>query len=177
MRRTCIIPLLFWFSSAHSSGAAGDRFTHYAGFELERSTLSDVQDLLGESRIREAGDAGEYQAWVCYSTAWGEVRFNSGEMGGGTVLLGITMSESMAADCPEAGRPLPTEIAGLRLGIAPEQFKHVTGTVIEWDNDVGTATFEYKIHEKPPVDVLITVVGTFSEGRLVKFSVWKIAST
>lgn len=167
MRRTCILPLLFCLSSTQASDVAGDRFTHYAGFDLERTTLSEVQDALGHSRVRESGDAGEYQAWVCYSTEWGEVQFDSGEMGGGTVLLGITMSKPMSPDCPRAGRPLPTEIAGLRLGITPQRFKEVTGTDIAWDNDVGTATFEYKIPGKTPVDVLITVVGTFSQGRLV----------
>jgi hypothetical protein len=158
----------------------GDHFTHFAGFDLGKATLSDVQKRLGASRVRESGDAGEYEAWVCYSTPHGEVQFNSGEMGRGTDLLGFTLSTSKSApDCPAANRPLPREISGLKLGITREEFQAITGATIKWANDVGTATFEYRTtaQAQPPIDVFISLVGTFSKGKLVKLVVWKIEST
>jgi len=177
MRHFLIALLLLANSAAQAAGELpGDHFTHFAGFDLGKGTLSDVQARLGASPLRESGDAGEYEAWICYATPRGEVRFNSGEMGGGTDLLGFTISKFEAADCPLVKSPLPVEIGGLRLGMTRKEFQAATGTDVKWANDVGTAVFEYR--ETPAgrlaIDASISVIGTFAGDRLVKLAVWKI---
>ena len=158
----------------------GDKFTHFAGYELGKATLVEVQDQYGKSRVRESGDAGEYEAWICYATPYGEVQFNSAEMGGGTDLIGFTLSQaSTAKDCPKPKSELPTQIAGLALGTSKGKFIQSAGNPIEWAKNTGTTSFEYQTMSADgvPIDVSITVIATFRSSKLVKLVIWKIETT
>ena len=74
----------------------GARYTRFAGFQLGSGTLADVEQQLGSANVVTSGDAGEYTASICYRTARGYVTFLSGEMGGGSDLLGFTVSRTAA---------------------------------------------------------------------------------
>ena len=171
---------LLVFLTAQASGQAGDKFTHFAGYDLGKATLSEVQTRYGKSRVRERGDAGEYEAWICYATPSGEIQFNSGEMGGGTDLLGFTISATPTAnDCPKPKTALPKEISGLKLGISKNRFAALANSPIEWVKNTGTARYDYQTKAAGGVslDVSISVIATFRSGRLTKLAVWKIEST
>lgn len=68
-----VVPFIAALATAASSQQQSEHFTHFAGFELGRATLSDVQKTLGLSRLHEAGDAGEYEAWICYQLPEGKL--------------------------------------------------------------------------------------------------------
>lgn len=130
MKNPTLLLLLLVGPVATAHENPGDRFIRFAGF-----------DPVGPSRIRETGDAGEYEAWICYSTPHGEIQFNSGEMGGGTDLLGSTISKSQsAADCPKPARSMPAKIGGLGLGMTRSRFRKILGTDTEWNGAWGEPT-------------------------------------
>lgn len=195
-----IVPLVS--ALAVASGNQGDSFTRFAGFELGQATLADVQEILGPSPTLEAGDAGEYEAWVCYSLPDGQVEFNSGEMGGnGHDLLGFTVSRhGRNRHCPDWPKAIPAPVmrlGGMPLGISKETFEAVLKAPVEWQGNHGTRHYDYRREpthaeilalppeirsqaEKVPstwmLDVLMTVEGTFEQDRLVTLSTWKIES-
>ena len=180
MRANVLALLLFATSATAASGLPGEQFTHYAGFDLAKHTLSDVQARFGASRVRRSGDGGESEAWICYATPDGEVQFNSGEMGGGTDLLGFTIRKNASAlDCPTAKGTLPSDIGGLKVGMTRKAFKAVAGAGVQWVGEEGTARFHHRLARagQATLDVDITVIGKFSGDRLVKFSVWKVEAT
>ena len=161
-----------------AAGHPGDQFTHYAGFELERATLADIQARLGPSRVHEQGDASDYEAWICYAGSNGEVRFNSGEMGGGTYLLGVTLVERAARRCPVPRKPLPASIGPVHLGQSVAEFTAAAGSAVKWSGHTATVAFDYAATnaQGERVDVSVSVLGTFQLGRLVKIQTWKIES-
>lgn len=175
--------VLAWLLAAlllQAGANPGDRFTHFAGFDLGKATLAEVQARHGPSPVRESGDAGEYEAWVCYATPGGEVQFNSGEIGGGTELIGFTLGPaSPAGDCPKPRQALPTGISGVRLGLTRAEFLAALRNPVEWTGDAGTSRFEYQSRtpDGVPLDVSITVLAAFQDGKLIRFAVWKIETT
>jgi hypothetical protein len=174
--------LMMVLASLLLQGAAnpGERFTHFAGFDLGKATLADVQARYGPSRVRESGDAGEYEAWVCYSTPDGEVQFNSGEMGGGTDLIGFTLGPpSPTGDCPKPRQALPYEISGMRPGLTRAEFMATLDNPVEWTGDIGTSRFDYQSRtpDGVPLDVSITILATFRDGKLIRLAAWKIETT
>jgi hypothetical protein len=176
---TNILPLLILLA-AQVFEQPGERFTHFAGFDLGEATFADVKNRYGESRIRERGQDADHETWICYSTDGAEIQFNSGEMGGEKYLLGFTISATPAEkDCPKPKATLPQGISGIELGISREQFAALVNHSIEWDKNVGTAMFEYqmKTSDGAPLDVSISVIVTFASNKLVKLTVWKIEST
>jgi len=176
---TSILALLVLLA-AQTHEQPGDRFTHFAGYDLGKATLSEVQTRYGKSRVRESGDAGEYEAWICYTTPGAEIQFNSGGMGGGTDLLGFTISATPTAkDCPKPKTVLPSEISGVKLGISKNQFTALMKNPVEWIKNTGTARFDYQAKTADGVllDVSISVIATFSSNKLSKLAVWKIEST
>jgi hypothetical protein len=159
---------------------SGERFTHFAGYDLGNATLAEVQTRYETSRVRERGDAAEYEAWICYAVPGAEIQFNSGEMGGGTDLLGFTISATATAnDCPKPKIPLPEEISGIKLGISKNQFATLTKKPVEWTGNIRTVPFAYpsKTVDGELLDVSISVIATFQLGKLSKLSVCKIEST
>jgi hypothetical protein len=176
---TSILALLVLLA-AQTHEQLGDRFTHFAGYDLGKATLSEVQTRYGKSRVRESGDAGEYEAWICYTTHGAEIQFNSGEMGGGTALLGFTISATPTAkDCPKPETVMPSEISGVKLGISKNQFTALMKNSVEWIKNTGTARFDYQARTEDGVllDVSISVIATFNSNKLTRLAVWKIEST
>jgi hypothetical protein len=185
---------------ATSPQQQSDCFTRFAEFELGHVTLSDVQKVLGSSPLMEAGDAGEYEAWICYSLPEGQVEFNSGEMGGEAHdLLGVTVAlHGRNKTCPAWPKTIPIpalQIGGVRIGISARAFAASLKVPVDWQGNIGSGTYEYRrkptqteILAQPEdirrqakqspasfmFDVDVTVEGTFERGRLVKLATWKI---
>lgn len=195
-------PLIAALATANAVGNQGDGFTRFAGFELGRAALADVQKILGPSPLQEAGDGGEYEAWVCYSLPAGQVEFNSGEMGGSSHdLLGFTVSRhGRNRHCPDWPGTIPApamRLGDIPLDISTEAFEAALEAPVEWQGNRGTCHYDYRREPTPAeilalpaelrtqagndpaqfmLDVLITVEGTFDHGRLVTLTAWKIES-
>ena len=200
-----IVFLLFLLASLAQSALAQDsgaKFTSFAGFRLGTVTLSDVQKKFGKAKLIETGEAGEYEAAICYRTNLGLVYFLSGEMGGSELdLLAFGVSDSdKTKPCSPFPKKWPSprlELAGLHLGMTKAEFERVITTKVEWNGNIGRAFYQSKRAmtsaeidaqsddvrrmistgvQQDYFDVLVSVVGTFSEGKLVDFRVWKIES-
>jgi hypothetical protein len=200
-----VVFLIFLLASLWRPALAQDsgaKFTRFAGFHLGTVTLSDVQKKLGKAKLIETGEAGEYEAAICYRTYLGLVYFLSGEMGGSELDLlafGISGSDK-TKPCSPFPKKWPSsrlELAGLRLGMTKAQFERVVATKVEWNGDIGRAFYQSKLpmtsaeidvqpknvrrmiasgEQQDYFDVLVSVVGTFAEGKLIDFRVWKIES-
>ena len=197
-----VAPLIAALATTSAVESRSGQFTSFASFELGQVTLGDVQNILGSSPIKEAGEAGEYEAWVCYSLPTGQVEFNSGEMGGPSHdLLGFTVSRhGRNKHCPRWPKTIPVpplQIGDVPLGISTHAFEASLAVPLEWRGNTGTGNYEYRREpthaeilalpieirtqaDKDPtkfmLDVLVTVEGTFDHGRLVKLAAWKIES-
>lgn len=197
-----VAPLMAALAMTNAGENQGERFTRFAGFELDRAALGDVQKILGPSPLQEAGEAGEYEAWVCYSLPAGQVEFNSGEMGGSSHdLLGFTVSRhGRNRHCPDWPGAIPApamRLGDVPLGISAKEFEVALKAPVEWQGNLGTCHYDYRREptqaeilalpaelrtqaESDPaqfmLDVLITVEGAFDRGRLVTLTAWKIES-
>ena len=181
MKHLKFMLLLFVGLAAQASAHPGDRFTRFAGFEFEGATLAEVQARIGQSQLYTQGDASEAESWVCYTQNGAEVQFKSGEMGGGTELLGVTLilHPPVTHRCPGPRKPLPLSLSGLKLGMSKRAFTRVIGTSPSWSGQTATASFEYTKSDpnNQRLDVSISIIGTFSGGNLVKLVAWKVEST
>jgi hypothetical protein len=177
----------------------GSQFTSFAGFELGNTTLGEISKLLGSSRLSESGDAGEYEAKICYQTSLGTVHFLSGELGGAEHdLLGFAISRNnQKKPCPAfplSHAPKSLSLAGLYIGQSKAEFERVVATKVRWKRNTAYAFFESKKQITPSeidrlpnevkvatlsgesqnyFDVVVSIIGTFVDGELVKFEVWK----
>lgn len=200
MLRTPILIVLVCLASPVAAQSNGWQFTSFAGFKLGNVTLGQVADDLGPAKLVESGDAGGYQAEICYRTPAGVVSFLSGEMGGrGHRLLGFDISRDEAtrpcAKFPAARAPRTLNLAGLRLGQSKAGFAHAVAANVRWEGNIGRVDFEstrtmtpaemrriYKdVHEAMRTgqlqnyfDVVVSVEGTFSDDQLIEFRVWKV---
>ncbi|MCA3061709.1 MAG: hypothetical protein ING60_18045 [Rhodocyclaceae bacterium] len=178
----------------------GAGFTTLAGFTLGNWSLGQIEKVLGPAVLVESGDAGGYEAKLCYVSNVDRVKFLSGEMGGPNhQLLGFAVSrvdDSTQCSKLTAGRlPNPLSLGGLKLGQSRAEFSRVLATKVTWDADVGRAVYESKRKMKPVdlktlpadvrkeikagrvqnyFDVVVGVTGKFSDGKLVEFRVWKV---
>jgi len=104
---------------ALSSGVhATEAYWTLLGFELEKTTLFDIQKKLGEAPIRHAGDAAASSYEVCYQSPEhrATLSFLSGEMGGPDhTLLGFAVrsTEKKRRDCGS----LTADQTLLKLGV------------------------------------------------------------
>lgn len=202
---TRIYALTFLFCSAcfalpATAQGDGTKFTTFAGFELGKVTLGQITEYLGPAKLLESGDAGEYEAKICYRTNTGLVYFLSGEMGGPEHdLLGFAVSRNdTTKPCPEfpANRvPKKLNLGGLRLGLTKAEFSRVVAMNVQWEGSVGRVIFESKrtmtpseIEKLPQdvkvatlagkmqnyFDVVVSMIGIFSGDTLIEFRVWKI---
>ncbi|MCQ4145982.1 hypothetical protein [Vogesella sp. AC12] len=198
MHRSIAFTLLLIFSP-FATAQDGAKFTSFAGFDLGKATLAQVAKRLGPAKILEKGEAGEYEAKICYRMPGGTIYFLSGEMGGPDHdLLGLGIAGSSGSrSCAEfRGSEVPSlELGGLRLGLSKAEFSRVVGGKVEWDGDVGRVAFESRRPITPAefsllpkgakeaaesgqlqdyFDVVVSVVGTFVRGKLSAFQVWKV---
>lgn len=188
------------FALPASAQTDGAKFTTFAGFALGKVALGQIAEHLGAAKLLESGDAGGYEAKICYRTNAGLVYFLSGEMGGPNHgLLGFAVSRNdTTKPCPEFPAnhaPKELNLAGLRLGLTKAEFSRVVATNVQWEKNVGRAFFESKRTMTPAeignlpqdvrvatlagkmqnyFDVVVSVIGTFSGGKLIEFRVWKV---
>jgi len=192
--------LLISFSFPSFAEDTGEQFTDFWGFHLGTITLAEIEKKLGSAKLVETGDAGGYEAKICYRTNAGLVYFLSGEMGGSNHILlgfGVTRNDE-AKPCspfPASQASSKLELAGLRLGMTKTDFSQVIKKKVQWEGNEGRASYESKRPitaselEKLPreaqqmilrgqsqdfFDVLVSVIGYFSQDRLTEFRVWKI---
>jgi hypothetical protein len=174
----------------------GARFTRFLGLRLNYGTLDGVQERLGRSRLIELNDADDYEARVCYLGSRGVVSFISGvprlELSGFEVREPGTVA---AEGCRELHGRLASEsveLAGLHLGMSKAEFTAVVGEPVRWDGDSGQRDYESEqkmsgaqrvlFKDSPELlargtfNVLVSVTGTFVDGHLVGFRVWKVVS-
>jgi hypothetical protein len=180
----------------------GSQFTNFAGFDLGTVTLSEIEQKYGPTTLIESGDAGEYEAKICYRLDDGILYFLSGEMGGSNhKLLGFavcvsrTSESEKCAGFPIEKKPLKLNLAGLHLGMSKAEFENVFSTKVKWNGTTGTALFEskramtQKERERLPkevqegtkagifqnyFDVGVSIIGYFEGNNLVEFRVWKV---
>ena len=161
-----------------------DRFTQFAGMDLGKMTLAAVVGQYGESPIRDSGHAGRHERWICYSAPKAEVRFMSGDFGGNpkiqaTRFSGVSIgSIKKTLGCAAPQRPLADRFDGIKLGMARQDFLAAVQHPVEWDGGKGRTMYQYEklAEEGTRMDVLVTIEGSFSQGRLVAFSVSRMES-
>jgi hypothetical protein len=178
------------------AGEDGARFTTFLGAKLNLGTLDDVQARLGRTRLIEANDADDYEARVCYLGSNGVVSFISGvprlELSGFEVREPGTVA---AEGCRELHGRYATEarqLGGLHLGMTKAEFAALLGDPLRWDGDSAERDYESEQRMSPAerglfkdspellargtFNVLVSVTGTFVDGQLVGFRVWKVVS-
>jgi len=173
------------------------RFTSFLGFELNKTNLGEIKESFGEAPLLESGDAGEYEAKICYIGNVGTIYFISGEMGRPDhELLGFEISEKEPGD-EKLCSPLPEQLAssrlkisGLYLGMTKKEFESVTGKgFLKKTNSGGWYLLEYtipmtkkEIAKIPPEDtyqfwdVSLGLKPTFKEGHMSKLRVYQTQS-
>ena len=205
MTRIAIRCLLAWILLALLPAygqQTGSRFTSFAGFKLGSVTLSQVENDIAPATLIEAGDAGEYEASICYRTPFGLVYFLSGEMGGSEhTLIGFRLAESdsskRCAVWPGRRAAPKMSLGGLRLGVTQTEFSRSFATHIRWGKGVAYVAFESKLKMTPTeieslpedvrlatlagtmqnyYDVLVSITGVFTDGKLSTLEVWKTES-
>lgn len=182
-----------------SAAPKGEKLTRAFGFRLGEGTLNDVQKKLGRAELVEKGEAGEYQASVCYDVVDRGIRliFLSNELGGdGHDLLGFGIEPIQHDGRPcgvlsrQFNRHHDLRIGGIRLGSSRAEVERVTGPLREIGDGRVEASFEYRKRMSrrqidlmrrdgtvPPADAMydesIFVEPRFVDGRLVALEVWK----
>jgi hypothetical protein len=177
----------------------GSQFTSFAGIKLGKVTLTQVAQKFGETEAISSGDAGEYEVAMCYKTKNGFIHFLSGEMGGGVDLIGFGASKNQVyKTCTRPNDPkslLKLPLGGINIGMTKAEFSKVINKKVLWENNVGHVFFESKRPmtknqintfgsdiqqgiESGEVqnyfDVQISIEGTFRNGVLTRFEVWKV---
>jgi hypothetical protein len=181
-----------------ADGPPGEKFAALLGLRLENATLADVERRLGRSVLRESGDAGEYEASICYDVPASRtaVTFRSGELGGSDhVVLEFelrkyeTRPECLMLDSSVVPAS-SLRVAGLYLGMTEESFSRVLGgseplpgggvgrvferrepmTAEERARNPATAPY-------PFWDVVIWVRGEFRGGKLSRLVVSKTVTS
>lgn len=100
---------------------------------LEKTSLIEVQNTVGVGKIYRHGDASEALAWLCYTISKSNPKhrlwLSSGEMGGRTIIDGVSAvviptNVSPSAGCPELPqRYMPLRFAnGIWLGASEDKF-------------------------------------------------------
>jgi hypothetical protein len=177
----------------------GERFTGLLGFRLAKSTLADVQRRFG-GQLQESGDAGDYEARLCYVERAGGimVAFSSGELGGSEhELLGFELSSSSTEGSDSClllddrhVQPAKFQVGGLRLGMGREEFARALGGIEKQEPWGVGRLFQRRVPMTPAEraatqsspgydqwDVFITVAGEFKGGVLVRLAVWKTVTS
>ncbi|MCE5263695.1 MAG: hypothetical protein LLG97_09195 [Deltaproteobacteria bacterium] len=193
----CIFTLCLSISAEAED--VGARFTSFAGFDLGTVTLAGVQRRLGPAQLIETGDAGEYTASVCYTVPGGVVMFFAGELDGPEHGLGGFgfAKETDRKPCSKWRTTLAVPnlvIGGLRLGLSVSEFTSIVGVPVRIEGQKYYAFFEGKRamtkqemqrlpqevqgmvktgKQQNHFDVVVSVVATFSAGRLQELRIWK----
>lgn len=190
---------LFVISFTVNAEGVGEKFTSFTGFELGAVRLADIQNKLGQVKILETGDAGEYTASVCYIVPHGVVLFFAGELDGQERNLGGFgfAKKTDRLPClkwPAAVVAPDLVIGGLRLGLSVTKFTNIVGAPIQMEGNKAYAFFEGKRimtnkeilrlpveiqamiksgKQQNYFDVVVSIVAIFTNGHLTKLRIWK----
>jgi|SRR5664280_1369786 len=178
--KTTLVVLLFLSSPTPSSAPEGHAYLTYGGFTLGTVTLQDVQARLGPAPLTVTGDAGSYEAALCYHVASVTVRFTSGELGGSArTLLGFELQEGRipaASTClalkSESVPPLGSAIAGIKLGMSRSAFARSLGPPLrETASSVERVSCGTRVTAGVTYDVCVFVEGSFIKDHLSRLAV------
>lgn len=174
----------------------GGRFTSFLGLRLNIGTLNDVQARLGKTRLIESSDSEDYEARVCYLGSDGVISFVSPvaqlELSGFEVREAVTGTAQGCRELHGRYADQSKQLGGLRLGMSKAEFVALLGDPVRWEGDSGQRLYESEqkmtagdrglFKDSPELlargtfNVIVTVTGTFIEGHLVGFRVWKLVS-
>jgi len=197
------LALTLLISATAKAEDMGERLTSFAGFQLGAVKLANIQRKLGAAKVVETGDAGEYTASVCYAVPNGVVLFFAGELDGPEHNLGGFgfAKETERKPCGNWPATLiapALDIGGLRLGLTLKEFTNIVGASVRMEGNKAYAFFESKRNmteeetsrlprevqtmvktgeQQNYFDVVVSVVATFDQGRLVELRVWKTETT
>ena len=113
---------------------------------LEQTTLEETIKALGPAKIDQHGDAGDFEAWICYTLPALKARLwlTSGEMGGGEYINGFVMAALKNSQANDARCPVPaTEVAsatidnGISLGTSAQVVRNSLGAPKEVPGSVS----------------------------------------
>jgi hypothetical protein len=168
------------------------------GFSLNDVSLGDVQRRLGSAQSFEVPE-GHHERAICYlsmdeSTV---VVFSSGELGGGTQLLGVSLelASLRSYSCSKPAADLPATFPmGLHVGMSEQEFLKTAGVPFErvtfttlrrfadLKRTLPTAESEKRYGDKETSRLIQENGGmdgsqafwvTLRDGRVVALSVWK----
>ena len=114
----------------------GEDFTELLGIHLGRNTtLADVQNKLGKTRLIEIDTAGEKNAYICYYVPRCrlKVEFWSEDLGGpehGLIGFTLTRSQHSPPMCSEMTRTDCSTLSisnKIRLGMSLDEYKNALG--------------------------------------------------
>ncbi len=191
--------IAFIFCADARAADNGSRFTSLAGFSLGTITLDVIQKTLGPAKLVETGDAGEYTASVCYIVPGGFVLFLAGELDGPEHYLGgfglVRDTERKPCSKWPSSRAKPElNIAGLQLGMSVSEFTRHVAAPVRMEGQKAYAAFESKremsqteLQRLPEnvqkmiqtgkqqnyYDVVVSIIATFNNGKLVELHIWK----
>lgn len=177
-----------------------ERFTHLSGVNLsDIPAFEELQKQFGASPVIESGDAGDYDARVCYRASDKKtvVEFFHGEVNWGFVLR---LSKASDKRCPTSNaiKPKQLSVAEIRLGIEESTYRQLMGSPKKETANHLEHDFQYvrtltdtelsdmvKHNSKngyPPInsedlrrwDVGINIRAFFSKGRLASFTVDRV---
>ena len=149
----------------------------FAGFELGKHSLSEVQARFGPAQVRHVGDAGDSEYSICYRHSGGSVRFASGELGGPDhQLLAFRLSKQAP---PQSCATWPSKVpftlglSNIRLGMKRGEYTQALAHVVTWKGTKGTSVFQSERQiAGTTFDVVVMVEGIFSKaGRLQSVAV------
>ncbi len=198
-----IFIITFVINSTAKAEEVGGKYTSFAGFELGAVTLANIQKELGQAKVVETGDAGEYTASVCYTVPGGVAIFFAGELDGPEHNLGGFgfAKETDRLPCvkwPTALAAPNLIIGGLHLGMSVAEFKKIVGVSVHMEGSKAYADFEGKRpmrkeellrlpkevqgmvktgDQQNYFDVIVSIVATFSNGQLKELRIWKTETT
>ena len=200
MKITCLVfTLLILQGTPVIAAQNGDEYKSFLGFTLNKVILSDIQKKIGNSKLIEKGDAGEYEASICYVVPSGyKISFLSGELGGRDhLLLGYSVRKQDTEtdhDCyqlnTENAREFKPQVGKLRISMTKKEFTRAFGEKIKWSKDTGMVSYESRrrmteqeiqelskkwpaIKEYPYYDTIISLTATFKGNILCEFFIWK----
>ncbi len=122
-----------------------ERFTHLSGVNLsDMPAFKELQKQFGASPVIESGDAGDYDARVCYRSSDNKivVEFFHGEINWGFVLR---LAKSNDKRCPtsDALKTQQLSVAEIRLGMEESTYRQLMGNTKKETGNRLENHFEY----------------------------------
>ena len=100
MKSTLLQILILILSTQAIASESLEHYFSYMGFKLEETEFSKIKNILGDAKTHQEGDAADFYSAICYRLPSKKITvyFESGEMGGGTTLLGYRVEKEEKTD-------------------------------------------------------------------------------